>query len=190
MDQGLLGKEAGIVDEKFGGKVVDAVDDDIVVAEQLQRIASRQSLFIHGNGHVRIEGLDLFFSRQDLRTSHIGRMVQNLSLQVRKIDHVAVDQADSPDPSCRQVEGGWRAQTSGTDQQNFGLGNLLLSLAADFRQQNMPTVAGYLVFGKFHGHWDAENSLQLRSQFEEILNVPQRVRLRSLLTCGLVGRLC
>ena len=35
----------------------------------------------------------------------------------------------------------------------------------------------------------AEKGPQLRSRFDKILNVPQRVRLRFSLTCGLVGRL-
>jgi hypothetical protein len=35
---------------------------------------------------------------------------------------------------------------------------------------------------------DAENAGQLRSRFETILNVPQRVRLRLFLVCGLVDR--
>jgi hypothetical protein len=33
----------------------------------------------------------------------------------------------------------------------------------------------------------AENGPQLRSRVETILNVPQRVRLRSFLACGLAG---
>ena len=35
---------------------------------------------------------------------------------------------------------------------------------------------------------DAEKARQLRSRLIEILNVPQRVRLRFRLACGLAGR--
>ena len=35
---------------------------------------------------------------------------------------------------------------------------------------------------------DAENAGQLRSRFKTILNVPQRVRLRLFLVCGLAGQ--
>jgi hypothetical protein len=39
------------------------------------------------------------------------------------------------------------------------------------------------------GHWQgAEKVRQQRSRFIEILNVPQRVRLRFRLACGLAGR--
>ena len=37
--------------------------------------------------------------------------------------------------------------------------------------------------------WDAETGFQLRSRLVEILNVPQRVRLRFRFACGLVERL-
>src|SRR5262245_5251675 len=62
MNQGLIGEEAGIVDQEFGGKIVNPVDDDVIFAENFQRVACRQAFFIHRHGHIRVERLNLFFS--------------------------------------------------------------------------------------------------------------------------------
>jgi hypothetical protein len=47
MDQRLSGKETGIVDQELGCEVVDPVDDDVMLANDFQRIAGRQPLFLH-----------------------------------------------------------------------------------------------------------------------------------------------
>ena len=78
-------------------------------------------------------------------------MVKNLPLKIGQVHHIAIDEADGADSGCGQIEGSRRAKASRADQENLGLGDLLLSLATDFRQKNMPAIPGYLIFGKFHG---------------------------------------
>src|SRR5580765_3742370 len=97
-------------------------------------------------------------------------MVKNLSVKIGQIYHIAIDEADRADTGRGQIERRRRTKASRADQKNLSLGNLLLPLATDFRQKNMPAIAVNLVFGKFHVCRDAENGLQLRSRFEEILN--------------------
>jgi hypothetical protein len=136
-------------------------------------------------------------------------MVQYLAVKIGHVHHIAVDEADCADTGCGQIECCRRTKASSADEKNLSLGNLLLPLATNLRQKNMPAVSVYLIFSKFHVSRDAENDPQLRSRFEEILNgdpaasplggahrlgapysshrAPQGVRLRFLLACGLVG---
>ena len=105
MNQRFVGKEAGIVDQEFGREVVDAVDDDIVFAENLERISRGQTLLVGLHDDVGIQRRDLFLPGDDLRTADIGRVVQDLPLQIRQVHHIAVDQTDRPYAGRCQIEG-------------------------------------------------------------------------------------
>ena len=77
--------------------------------------------------------------------------MQDLPLQVREIDDIAIDQTDGADAGRSQIESGRRAEPPGADEQDFRLGQLHLALAADVAQNNLPAVSLNLLFGKFHG---------------------------------------
>ncbi len=104
MDQRFICEEAGIVDQKLGGEIIHTVDNDIVVVENLERVASGESLFVHRDGHIGVQRLDFFFAREHLGASHIGSMMQHLALQVGQIHHIAVDQSDRPDARGSQIQ--------------------------------------------------------------------------------------
>src|SRR5262245_10282289 len=76
--------------------------------------------------------------------------MQNLSLQVGKVDDVPVNQANRADTGCRQIEPRWRAKSSGSDQKYFGLAQLELAFSADVLQDDMAAVSLDLLFGQFH----------------------------------------
>jgi hypothetical protein len=76
--------------------------------------------------------------------------MEHLSLEIREIDDVAIDQSDCPDTGGSQVERGRRAKTAGADEQDLRLCNLLLPFSTDFGQKNVTAIAGYLFFSKFH----------------------------------------
>ena len=44
----------------------------------------------------------------------------------------------------------YRAESPGSDQEDLGLGQFDLSLAADLVEDDVPAIALYLLFGKFH----------------------------------------
>jgi predicted metal-dependent phosphoesterase TrpH len=77
-------------------------------------------------------------------------MVKNLPVKIAQVYHIAIDEADRTDTGCSEIERRRRTKASRADQENLGLGDLLLPLATDLRQKNMPAVAGYLIFSKFH----------------------------------------
>src|SRR5690349_8988407 len=112
--------------------------------------------------------------------------MQNLTLEIGQVHHVAVDQPNGAD-SCRgQIQWGRGAKTAGPDDKNPGFIDFLLPLAADFRQYDMPAVAVDLFFGKVHWNKNAENVRQLRTRLEENLNGlrrPSRISSRARPCC-------
>src|SRR5687767_6188890 len=92
-------------------------------------------------------------------------MVQDLTLQIRQINDITVDQTNASDSRGGQVEGRRRTKPPGADQENFGLGDFLLALSTDLGQENMPAVAAYLLFGKFHISTRCRNGVRLRALF-------------------------
>ena len=77
-------------------------------------------------------------------------MVQYLALKIGQIHHVAIDEADRADTGCGQIERRRRTKATRADQENLGLGDLLLPLATHLRQEDVAAVAGDLIFGEFH----------------------------------------
>ena len=77
-------------------------------------------------------------------------MVEDLALKVREVSDIAVDQPDRANTGRRQVERRGGTKAACPDDQDAGLGDLFLSLPADFGKQDMPAIAGDLFVGEFH----------------------------------------
>ena len=73
---------AGIVDEELHREVVGAVDDEVVVADDVKRIVGHQELTVGVDLHVGVNGEHLCFCRLDLWHSHIGSEMNHLPLEV------------------------------------------------------------------------------------------------------------
>jgi hypothetical protein len=76
--------------------------------------------------------------------------MQDLSLEIRQVHDIAVYQSDRADTGRSKIEGRRRTEASGPDQENLGFGHFDLSFATDLIEDDMPAIALYLLFGKFH----------------------------------------
>ena len=72
----------------------------------------------------------------------------DLTLQVREVDRVVVDDADAPDSGRRQVQHQRRPEAPRSDHQDAGLEQALLPDAAHLRQHDVAGVALDLVLGE------------------------------------------
>src|SRR4029077_113372 len=86
--------------------------------------------------------------RIELFSPYIRRKVYNLPLQVSKIDHIEVDQADPADAGGCQVKSQRRPETASPDQQHLRLFELELTLHPHFGDDEVPAVAQDLVLGQ------------------------------------------
>ena len=76
--------------------------------------------------------------------------MQDLSLQVREVDDIAIDQTDGAATGGSEVESGRGAEPAGADEQDFRLAQLHLALAADLAENNLTAVSLNLLFCEFH----------------------------------------
>jgi hypothetical protein len=74
--------------------------------------------------------------------------MDNLALQIGKIDHVVIDDADGADASCCQIESSRCPQSAGTDDQHLAGQELLLSFAAE--ENDIPGIPFQLLICQFH----------------------------------------
>ncbi len=86
----------------------------------------------------------------DLGRPDVRRAVNDLALEIGKIDRVKIDDADFADAGGGQVHGDGRAQPARADADDAGGANLLLPGQPDFRQNQMPRVAANFVIVQLH----------------------------------------
>ena len=94
---------------------------------------------------------DVVLGRLHLGATHVGRMVQNLPLQVGKLHNVEIDDADFADAGQRQVYGGGGAEAASPDNQRAGFHHLALAGAAHILHDDVSAVAFDLIWGQAKG---------------------------------------
>ena len=70
----------------------------------------------------------------DLPLADAVEVVEDLALEVRRVDDVHVDDADRADASGGEVEGGGGPETAGAEQEDLGVEQLQLPLDVDLGQ--------------------------------------------------------
>jgi hypothetical protein len=89
------------------------------------------------DGDVWIQRLDRPLRRLRLRLAEALRRVDDLALEVRRVDGVVVDDPECADTRGREVEGRGRAEAAGTDQENARVEQPLLALLADLGDEQV-----------------------------------------------------
>ena len=101
---GFSGEDGRVVDEVARGEVVGAVEDEVVLREQLDSVlvAERELMGVHSDQRIDLE--HRVARRLRLRDADVGLPVDHLSLQIGLVDDVEVDDADRPDaPAVARV---------------------------------------------------------------------------------------
>src|SRR5439155_815540 len=93
-----------IVHQVAGGKVVAAVDDHVIVGENLQRVLTGEHGLMRYHGDVRVDVFQRAAGGLSLRAADVVGEVHHLPVQVGQIDTVAVDDAERADAGCGEVD--------------------------------------------------------------------------------------
>ena len=107
-------------------------------------LASRRSV-VGDDVDVGVEQRERLLRGVDLAVADAVEVVQDLALQVRRVDLVHVDDADRADAGGGEVQRGRRAEAAGAEQQHLAGEQLGLALGADLGQQQVAPVAVALV---------------------------------------------
>ncbi len=85
---------------------------------------------------------ELFLGGVELLAANVFGGVDDLALQVARIDHIEIDKAERADAGRGQVERKRRTEPAGAHAKDARGLELLLALHADFRQDEVARVAG------------------------------------------------
>ena len=121
MHERFPSKIAGVVDEKLCREIIHPVDHHRIVANQFQRVPGHEPVLVQHHCDVRVQRLDLFLGGEYFGPSHIGCVMDDLSLEVRQVHDVAVDESQGANAGRSQVQSRRRTEAAGTDDQNARL---------------------------------------------------------------------
>ena len=150
MHKGLLGHNAGVVDEKLRGKVIYAVDHKVVVGDQVGDVGGVDKLLVGIDRDVGVDVLHRLLGAFHLRLADVGRGMDHLTLQVGKIDLVGIDNADGAHTGSGQIQGRRCTQAAGANDKDAGIQELLLPLDANLLQDDVARIALKLFIRKSH----------------------------------------
>ncbi len=153
-DVGLVQEVRRVVDHVARREVVGAVDDQVVVLEDLEHVVVLEALVVHDHVDQRVGLGDRLACRLGLRLADVGLAVDHLALQVGLVDLVELRDAEGADPGGGQVEQGRAAETTGADDEHLGVLQSLLTGHPDVGDDQVPAVAAYLVGGQLGGRLD------------------------------------
>ncbi len=135
---------ARIVEQVAAREVVGTVDDHVVAGDDVHDVRRVEPGVVGDDVDVGVEHRQRLLRRVDLAVTDAIDVVEDLALEVRRVDVVHVDDADRADPGRREVERGGRAEPAGAEHQHLGVEQLLLALDTDLGQQQVPLVPVHL----------------------------------------------
>ena len=111
-----------------------------------------------------IEGGELFGGGIELLAANVFGGVDDLALEVARVDDVEVDQAEGADAGRGEIKGQRRAQAAGADTEDAGGLEAALALHAHFGEDEVARVAREVVgreFGKLGRGSDGWHGFQV-----------------------------
>jgi hypothetical protein len=164
-DVGLVQQHARVVDQVARGEVVRAVDDEVVVGEDLQHVRAVQPRLMQPDVDQRVDLLDGVTRALGLRPADVGLPVDDLALQVGLVDRVELDDAERADAGRGEVHENRRAEATGADSEHLCVLQPLLPVHPDVRDDQVAAVAADLVDrqvgGGLHQGWQGHGLLLL-----------------------------
>ena len=145
---GLAKQNAGVIHKIASRKIVRAIDDDVVVLEQLERIRAGQSRFDGLDLNVRIKIRKPRAGCLALGLAHVAGAKRNLPLKIGEIHDVEINEAQLAHTRRREIQTERRTEPARADEQNLGVFQLELPLHADFGHDQMAAIAQNLFFRK------------------------------------------
>ena len=95
-----------------------------------------------------IEGEEFFLGGVELAAANVLGGVDDLPLQIARVNHIEIDETESADAGCGQIQRKRRAQTARSHAEDARGLQLLLALHAHFGQDEVARVAGEIGGGE------------------------------------------
>lgn len=134
-------KYGGIVGQELRSEVIRGFDDEIVAAQIAGRVRRIQAIVDGLDFDVRVELDEMPRGSEGLGLADVGGVVEDLALEIREIQPIAVNEADVPDTGRGQIQQCRRPEAPGTDDEDPGRLKAFLAGAADLFKKDVPRVA-------------------------------------------------
>src|SRR5664280_966771 len=99
--------ERGVVHQIARREVVGTVDDDVIAVDDVQDVVGPESSVVGEHVHVRVHRGERHLRAVDFAHADPVNVVQDLTLEIRGVDDVHVDDADRADPGRGEVYRRW-----------------------------------------------------------------------------------
>ena len=103
MDEGFFEKEGGVVCCEAGGEIIGAVEEGIVILEEVEGVFGSEASGVEGDFDVWIDLLETGFGAVQLWGVDAVGIVEDLAMEVREFDLIGVDEADLSEASGGEV---------------------------------------------------------------------------------------
>ncbi len=137
-----------IVNQKFGLKIIRAINHQIIPAKNLLGILSTQRLLMRFNYDFRVKFKKPLFSNINFKASLVRSLKEDLPLKIRKIYRVWINQPKATHASCGKVQTHGRAKTTHTHAKHTSAFEPFLAFSADFRKNDLSAKTIQI-----HRHW-------------------------------------
>jgi len=141
----LAQEDARVVGEVAGREVVGAVHDDVVGANEVERVLAGKAGLVEDNLDVRIEAVKGIMGGFSLGAAEVRAAMENLPVKVGQIHGVGIEYAEFADPGGGEVESHGRAEPARAQAKDAGSAYFVLALEPDFGQSEVPRVAADVV---------------------------------------------
>ena len=109
---------ANIVRQITRRKIIRPIHHDVVIAHDRHRVLAAKSVFVQNHFNMRIGVAQAVARRFQLWSADIFCSMQNLALQIRKIDFIVINQTECSYTSRGQIKRGRGTEPARTDAQN------------------------------------------------------------------------
>lgn len=118
-ENGFFRHNAGVVYQELRREVICAVDDEIVVLDDVEDILAVDECAVGVDSHIRIYGFHGFLCGLHLCLADVGSGVYHLALEVGEIHLVRVSDADGAYSRSREVKRCRGAKSTGADDEHL-----------------------------------------------------------------------
>ena len=111
-------KNTDVIGQISRRKIIRAVHDHIVLRDKLECVLTGETALVQFDVDLRIDVPQAVPRRFQFGAANILCSVENLPLQIRKIDIVEIDDANRANAGRRKIQCSRRSQTTRADAQN------------------------------------------------------------------------
>ena len=123
-------------------EIVAAIDHDVVLAHQGERVVRREAHRMHVHRHAGID-LEHRGPREfRLAASRVRQRIDGLAMQIARVQRVGVHQPQMPDARAGEILHHRAAESAETDDEHAAARQALLSGRTDFLESHLARIVG------------------------------------------------